>query len=62
VSDRGGEGSRVCARHFAAKRDIPGDLRGRVRRLEDLARRLDCEDTSLFWTFDVFEYPSAADG
>jgi S-adenosylmethionine-diacylglycerol 3-amino-3-carboxypropyl transferase len=48
-------GSRFCARNFAARRDIPRDLRGRVRRLDDLCRDLDSQDASVIYRFEVGE-------
>lgn len=47
--------SRFCARNFAARREIPRDLRVRVRRLDDLCARLDSEDGSVIYRFEVAE-------
>jgi S-adenosylmethionine:diacylglycerol 3-amino-3-carboxypropyl transferase len=58
---RGASGSRLCARHFAARRRIPPDLWPRMRRLDDLGERLSRRDASIFWTFDVAEYESGPD-
>jgi S-adenosylmethionine-diacylglycerol 3-amino-3-carboxypropyl transferase len=52
----GAPGSRLCARHFAARWGIPGDLRDRVRRLAELSGRLDRDDSSVFYRFDVAAY------
>lgn len=48
-------GSRFCARNFAARRDIPRDLLGRLRRLDDLCRLLDSRDASVIYRFEVAE-------
>jgi len=48
-------GSRFCARNFAARRDIPRDLKGRVTRLDDLCAALDSEDASVIYRFEVGE-------
>jgi S-adenosylmethionine-diacylglycerol 3-amino-3-carboxypropyl transferase len=46
VSQCGVPGSRFCLRHFAARREFPGDLRRRAVRLEDLCHQLDRQDSS----------------
>jgi S-adenosylmethionine:diacylglycerol 3-amino-3-carboxypropyl transferase len=56
VTKRGIPGSRLCARHFAAHRRIPPDLEARVRRDADLCRRLEAEDASILYAFDVAEW------
>jgi S-adenosylmethionine:diacylglycerol 3-amino-3-carboxypropyl transferase len=50
-------GSRLCARHFAARRDLPEDLlrRGRVRVLEEHSRVLSASDSSVIYRFVVAE-------
>lgn len=52
----GEPGSRVCARNFGAHRDFPEDLRGRLRRLDDLCDHLDDVDSAMFYRFEVGEY------
>lgn len=47
--------SRLCARNFAARREIPRDLRSRLRRLDDLCSRLDSEDASVIYRFELAE-------
>lgn len=49
----GAPGSRLCARHFAARSEIPDDLRDRVRRLVELSARLDRDDSCVFYRFEV---------
>jgi len=48
-------GSRFCARNFAARREVPVDLRGRVHRLDDLCSQLDSQDGSVIYRFEVGE-------
>jgi S-adenosylmethionine-diacylglycerol 3-amino-3-carboxypropyl transferase len=55
VTRRGGPGSRLCARHFAAHRSLPPDL-VRVRRDADLCRELEASDASILYVFDVAEW------
>jgi S-adenosylmethionine:diacylglycerol 3-amino-3-carboxypropyl transferase len=52
----GAPGSRLCARHFAARREIPDDLHDGVRRLAELSARLDRDDSSVFYRFEVATY------
>ncbi len=49
-------GSRFCARNFAAHREIPRDLLGRLMRLHDVAQYLDSADASVIYRFEVAEY------
>ncbi len=53
-------GSRFCARNFAARRHIPRDLKDRVRRLDQLSKFLDCQDTSVIYRFEVGEVTAPA--
>jgi len=55
IARRSPPGTRFCARNFAAHRGIPRDLRGRVRRLDALCQRLDREDSSAIYRFEVGE-------
>lgn len=50
-------GSRYCFRNFAARRELPRDLEGRVRRLEGIAARLDRCDSAVIYSFKVGAYP-----
>ncbi len=52
----GAPGSRLCARNFAARRRLPPDLRGRLRRLDALCDELDVRDASIFYRFEVAEW------
>jgi len=51
----GAPGDRFCARNFAARREIPADLRSRVKRLDDLCAHLDLTDSSVVYRFEVGE-------
>lgn len=51
-------GSRFCARNFAARREIPLDLRGRVRRLDEVCQQLDSQDSSVIYRFELGELVS----
>jgi hypothetical protein len=55
----GAPGSRLCARHFAARRQLPPDLRARVRRLDALCAELDAHDASILYTFEAAEWGEA---
>jgi hypothetical protein len=55
----GAPGSRLCARNFAARRRLPPDLRGRVRRLDALCAALDACDASMLYTFEIAEWGEA---
>lgn len=52
----GAAGSRLCARHFAARRRLPPDLAPRVRRDASLCDTLDVADASILYSFDVAEW------
>lgn len=56
ISVRGAPGSRLCFRNFVVHREIPADLRPRVRRLDALCDRVDREDLSVFYRVHVGEY------
>ncbi len=52
--------SRFCARNFAARREIPRDLRHRVRRMDELCSALNSEDSSVIYRFECAEiFPGA---
>jgi len=55
IVQRGAPGDRFCARNFAARRQIPPDLRSRVNRLDDLCAHLDLIDSSVVYRFEVGE-------
>ena len=55
IVQRGAPGDRFCARNFAARREIPADLRSRVKRLDDLCAHLDLTDSSVVYRFEVGE-------
>lgn len=61
ITTRGLSGSRLCVRHFAARRPFPPDLLPRLRIDEALSRELERSDRSIFWSFDVCEYGHPAD-
>lgn len=48
-------GSRFCVRNFAARREIPRDLRYRVHRLNELCSLLDSGDSSVIYRFECAE-------
>jgi S-adenosylmethionine-diacylglycerol 3-amino-3-carboxypropyl transferase len=56
VVRRGAAGSRLVARHFAARPPWPADLPPHVRRQAALAARLDAGDASVVYRFDVAEW------
>jgi S-adenosylmethionine:diacylglycerol 3-amino-3-carboxypropyl transferase len=56
ITSRGAPGSRLCARHFAARRELPADLAGRVRRHPDLCAQLELRDASILYRFEVAEW------
>lgn len=53
----GAPGSRYCFRNFAARRELPRDLDGRVRRLRELSEQLNRKDSSAIYRFEVGSYP-----
>jgi len=55
IANKGAPGSRLCFRNFAARRRIPRDLAPHLRRLDGLCDRLDRDDSSVFWRFEVAE-------
>jgi S-adenosylmethionine-diacylglycerol 3-amino-3-carboxypropyl transferase len=55
IAQRATPGDRFCARNFAARREIPADLRPRVRRLDGLCAELDLNDSSVVYRFEVGE-------
>jgi S-adenosylmethionine:diacylglycerol 3-amino-3-carboxypropyl transferase len=56
ITRRGAEGSRLCARHFAARRALPADLARRVRRFPELCAELEARDASILYRFEVAEW------
>jgi S-adenosylmethionine-diacylglycerol 3-amino-3-carboxypropyl transferase len=61
IAARGAPGSRLCARHFAARRALPPDLPASVQRLAALAAALELRDASIIYTFAVAEWPAGED-
>ena len=59
---RGAPGSRLCARHFAARRPLPPDLPALVQRLAALCAHLDARDASIIYSFEVAEWPAERAG
>jgi len=55
IARNGVPGSRLCFRNFAARRCIPRDPALHLRRLDALCDRLDRDDSSVFWRFEVAE-------
>lgn len=56
ITSRGAPGSRLCARHFAARRELPPDLLGRVHRHPELCEELEARDASILYRFEVAEW------
>lgn len=50
-------GSRYCFRSFAARRELPRGLEGRVLRLRELGEQLNHKDSSVIYRFEVGSYP-----
>lgn len=59
VVGSGGPGSQYCFRNFAARRGVPGDLRGCIRGLSEVSERLNGEDSSVIYRFEVGAIPSS---
>jgi S-adenosylmethionine-diacylglycerol 3-amino-3-carboxypropyl transferase len=59
LARRSPPGSRLVARHFAARPRWPDDLPARAHRLAALSARLDAADTSIVYRFDVAEIDGA---
>jgi S-adenosylmethionine-diacylglycerol 3-amino-3-carboxypropyl transferase len=55
LARRSPPGSRLVARHFAVRPRWPDDLPARLCRLPALSARLDADDTSIVYRFDVAE-------
>ena len=56
IARRGAPGSRLCARHFAARRALPPDLPAARARLAALCAELDTRDASIIYRFEVAEW------